>query len=86
MLGVATTPVTLGSINTAPFGAGSPPLRGPLGQLRKRVLAAALPPGLTGPLRTAVNEQLAEVGAPPSQVDTFDFAFRCFDASMRCTN
>lgn len=79
VLGVATTPVTLSSVDTAPFGANLQPGRGPLGRLRNRALTAALRPGLTGPVRRAVDDRLAEVGAPPSQTDTFDFAYRCFD-------
>ncbi|MGU3410498.1 glycosyltransferase [Microbacterium sp. M1A1_1b] len=80
VLGVATTPVTLGSVDTAPFGAALAPARGVAGRLRNRALTAALRPGLTRPLRKAVDAALAEVGAPPSQTDTFDFAYRAFDA------
>jgi MGT family glycosyltransferase len=79
VLGIATTPVTLASIDAAPFGAALAPIRGPLGRLRNRVLMTALRPVLTLPLRRAVDAALAEVGAPASQTDTFDFAYRCFD-------
>ncbi|RIJ51707.1 glycosyl transferase, partial [Clavibacter lycopersici] len=35
---------------------------------------------LTVPLRRAADAALAEIGAAPSRTDTFDFAYRCFDA------
>ncbi|MBF4621398.1 glycosyltransferase [Clavibacter sp. VKM Ac-2542] len=79
VLGLATTPVTLTSVDAAPFGAALPPGRGPLGHLRDRALNAAVRPGLTRPLRRAVDAVLAELGAPPSQADTFDYAYLCFD-------
>lgn len=79
VLGVGTTPVTMGSVDTAPFGAGLQPGRGPIGALRNRLLTAALRPALTQPLRRAADTMLAQVGAPPSPIDTFDFAYRCFD-------
>jgi UDP:flavonoid glycosyltransferase YjiC (YdhE family) len=79
VLGIATTPVTLTSVDAAPFGAALPPGRGPLGRLRDRMLTAAVRPGLTRPLRREVDAVLAEIGAPPARTDTFDFAYRCFD-------
>lgn len=78
-LGIATTPVTLASVDTAPFGAALRPGRGPVGHLRDRMLAAALRPVLTRPVQRAVDAALAEVGAAPSDMDTFDFAYRSFD-------
>ncbi|CAQ00470.1 hypothetical protein CMS0349 [Clavibacter sepedonicus] len=79
VLGLATTPVTLTSVDAAPFGAALPPGRGPLGHLRDRALTAAIRPGLTRPLRRAVDAVLAEIGAAPSRTDTFDFPYLCFD-------
>ena len=79
VLGIATTPVTLTSIDAAPFGTALSPGRGPLARARNRLLTAAIHPVLTRPLQQAVDVVLAEVGAPPSQTGTFDFAYRCFD-------
>ncbi|MDQ0538446.1 UDP:flavonoid glycosyltransferase YjiC (YdhE family) [Curtobacterium flaccumfaciens] len=79
VLGIATTPVTLTSVDAAPFGTALPPGRGPVARARNRLLTAALHPVLTRPLRRAVDAVLAEVGAPPSTIDTFDFAYRAFD-------
>ncbi|MBF4618721.1 glycosyl transferase [Clavibacter sp. VKM Ac-2873] len=79
VLGLATTPVTLTSVDAAPFGAALPPGRGPLGHLRDRALTAAIRPGLTRPLRRAVDAVLAEIGAAPSRTDTFDFPYLSFD-------
>jgi UDP:flavonoid glycosyltransferase YjiC (YdhE family) len=79
VLGIATTPVTLASVDAAPFGAALPPGHGPLGRLRDRALAAAIRPGLTRPLRREVDAVLAGIGAPPSRTDAFDFAYRCLD-------
>ncbi|WNY34233.1 hypothetical protein Q9Q99_01540 [Curtobacterium flaccumfaciens] len=50
-----------------------------MARARNRLLTAALHPVLTRPLRRAVDAVLAEVGAPPSTIDTFDFAYRAFD-------
>ncbi|WP_440695848.1 glycosyltransferase [Clavibacter nebraskensis] len=80
VLGIGTTPVVLASVDAAPFGAALPPGRGPLGRLRNRALALAVRPGLTRPLRRAVDAVLAEIGAPASRADAFDYAYRCFDA------
>jgi UDP:flavonoid glycosyltransferase YjiC (YdhE family) len=80
VLGIGTTPVVLASVDAAPFGAALPPGRGPLGRLRNRALAVAVRPGLTRPLRKAVDAVLAEIGAPASRADPFDYAYRCFDA------
>jgi MGT family glycosyltransferase len=79
VVGLATTPVTLTSVDAAPFGAALPPGRGPLGHLRDRALTAAIRPGLTRPLRRAVDAVLAEIGAAPSRTDTFDFPYLSFD-------
>ena len=80
VLGIGATPVVLASVDAAPFGAGLPPGRGPLGRLRNRALALAIRSGLTRPLRQAVDEVLAEIGSPASRADPFDYAYRCFDA------
>ena len=80
VLGIGATPVVLASVDAAPFGAGLPPGRGPLGRLRNRALALAIRPGLTRPLRQAVDAVLAEIGSPTSRADPFDYAYRCFDA------
>ena len=80
VLGIGATPVVLASVDAAPFGAGLPPGRGPLGRLRNRALALAIRPGLTRPLRQAVDAVLAEIGFPTSRADPFDYAYRCFDA------
>ncbi|MFT2690423.1 glycosyltransferase [Clavibacter zhangzhiyongii] len=80
VLGIGTTPVVLASVDAAPFGTGLPPGRGPLGRLRNRALALAVRPGLTRPLREAVDAVLAGIGAPASRADPFDYAYRCFDA------
>ena len=79
VLGIATTPVTLTSVDAAPFGAALPPGRGPLGHLRDRALTAAIRPGLTRPLRRAVDAELAEIGAPLSETDTFDYPYLSYD-------
>ncbi|OUE18965.1 4'-demethylrebeccamycin synthase [Clavibacter michiganensis] len=80
VLGIGATPVVLASVDAAPFGAGLPPGRGPLGRLRNRALALAIRPGLTRPLREAVDAVLTEIGSPASRADPFDYAYRCFDA------
>ena len=80
VLGIGATPVVLASVDAAPFGAGLPPGRGPLGRLRNRALALAIRPGLTRPLREAVDAVLAEIDSPASRADPFDYAYRCFDA------
>ncbi|OUD87959.1 4'-demethylrebeccamycin synthase [Clavibacter michiganensis subsp. michiganensis] len=79
VLGIATTPVTLTSVDAAPFGPALPPGRGPLGHLRDRALTAAIRPGLTRPLRRAVDAVLAEIGAPLSETDTFDYPYLSYD-------
>ncbi|WP_307859706.1 nucleotide disphospho-sugar-binding domain-containing protein [Curtobacterium flaccumfaciens] len=79
VLGIATTPVTLTSVDAAPFGTALRPGRGPLARVRNRLLTAAIHPVLTRPLQQAVDAVLAEAGAPASQTGTFDFAYRSFD-------
>lgn len=79
VLGIATTPVTLTSVDAAPFGTALSPGHGLVARARNRLLTAAIRPVLTRPLQQAVDTVLAEVGAPPSTIDTFDFAYRAFD-------
>jgi MGT family glycosyltransferase len=79
VFGVSTTPVILTSVDAAPFGSALPPATGPMSRLRNRALNAFFQYGVLRPVRRASRAVAAEIGVPPSDVSTFDFAYRLFD-------
>lgn len=50
------TPLSLSSRDTAPFGLGIPPLRGPIGRVRNRVLEVVAEKMIFGPVQKYANE------------------------------
>ncbi|GAA4982286.1 glycosyltransferase [Kineococcus glutinatus] len=72
VLGISALPMTLTSVDCAPFGPALPPGRSALARLRNRALNGVLHAGPLKPLRTAFEAALAEVGAPPARGNVFD--------------
>lgn len=60
--GISSVPVTIDSVDTAPFGLALPPRPGALGSLRNRALNAFVHRVAFRPVVTALNQALAECG------------------------
>ncbi|BDI21781.1 nucleotide disphospho-sugar-binding domain-containing protein [Herbiconiux sp. L3-i23] len=73
IIGISALPVTLTSVDTAPFGPAMQPGRGPVARLRNRMLNRLVHSGPLKPIQTTVDAALAEVGAPPAPGNFFDF-------------
>ncbi|BDZ46116.1 glycosyltransferase [Naasia aerilata] len=82
VVGVSALPLTLTSVDCAPYGSALQPGSSAISRLRNRVLNAVLLNGPLRPIRVAANEALAEVGAPAiegsifNQIGLFDRVFQ----------
>ncbi|MDN3311234.1 glycosyltransferase [Microbacterium oryzae] len=72
IIGVSALPMTMSSVDTAPFGPALAPGRGPLARLRNRALNRALFAGPFKPLTRALDAALHEAGAPSYDGGFFD--------------
>ncbi|MCW2810554.1 MAG: glycosyl transferase [Friedmanniella sp.] len=71
---VSATPLSLTSVDCAPFGSGLPPGRSRHSRFRNRVLNAVLPRGFLRPVQEALDAALATCGGPPAPVGYLDLA------------
>lgn len=72
ILGLSSVPVTMTSVDTAPFGVAIAPTPGPLGRTRNRVLNALVNRVLLRSVNRALGDALREVGATGSHPGFFD--------------
>ncbi len=72
VLGVSTTPLSVTSVDCAPFGSGLAPGRTAFSRLRNRQIDYLLRHGPLRAIRTQLDASLAAVGAPPCPVSFFD--------------
>lgn len=88
MFGLSPVPLTMASVDTAPFGLGLPPLPGPIGQLRNRFLTWLLTGVVLRDVEAALDAALREcgvTGAHPRFLDTaaaFDAVFQLATEGM----
>ena len=82
IINVSALPVTMTSVDTAPFGPALRPGRGPLARLRNRVMNGVVHGGPLKPIQQAVAAALTEVGAPAADGNFFDQPYR-FDATFQ---
>ncbi|HYP43847.1 MAG TPA: nucleotide disphospho-sugar-binding domain-containing protein [Propionibacteriaceae bacterium] len=82
VVGVSATPLSLTSIDCAPFGSGLDPGNSAHTRRRNRFIAAVLQHGPLRSIRAALDEALAEAGAPPAPGGYFDAAAR-FDLTFQ---
>jgi MGT family glycosyltransferase len=82
VVGVSATPLSVTSVDCAPFGSGLDPGSSAHTRRRNRFINAVLHHGPLKPIQTAVDAALASVGAPPAvgnffdQVTQFDLTFQ----------
>ncbi|QJU54293.1 glycosyl transferase [Herbiconiux sp. KACC 21604] len=81
-IGVSALPLTLTSVDTAPFGPALAPGDSPLSRLRNRMLNAVIHAGPLKPIQIALEKALAEVGAPAPKGNFFDQPVR-FDQTLQ---
>ena len=62
VLGLSSVPLTMASVDTAPFGLGLPPMPGALGRLRNRLLTALLTRVVLRDVEAALEEALRASG------------------------
>ncbi|MET1003952.1 MAG: nucleotide disphospho-sugar-binding domain-containing protein [Propionibacteriaceae bacterium] len=74
IFGVSVTPLSLTSVDCAPFGSGLDPGHTPHTRRRNRLLNTVLHRGPLRPIQTALDQALADVGAPPATAGYFDQA------------
>ena len=74
VLGVSTTPLSITSVDCAPFGAGMAPGRSAFTRMRNRQIDFLLRHGPLAPIGRELDTALAAVGAPPCPVSYFDIA------------
>lgn len=72
VVGVSTTPLSVVSIDSAPFGSGMMPGHPSHTRLRNPISQAALRHGWLRPLHDALDAALAPYGLPPRSLDYFD--------------
>jgi MGT family glycosyltransferase len=72
VIGISALPMTLTSVDTAPFGPALHPGSGPLARLRNRALNAVLAAGPFRPLARALDAALFATGAPAYPRNFFD--------------
>ena len=74
VLGVSVTPLSLTSVDAAPFGSALQPGRSARTRRRNRRIHWLLRRGPLRPLHTELDETLTRFGVPPGTVDYFDHA------------
>jgi MGT family glycosyltransferase len=74
VVGVSATPLSLTSVDAAPFGAGLDPGTSAHTRRRNRFINAVLHSGPLKPIQTALDTALAQAGAPPARGTYFDQA------------
>ncbi|PRY12099.1 glycosyltransferase [Kineococcus rhizosphaerae] len=72
VVGISAIPVTLTSVDAAPFGPALAPGTTALHRLRNRLLTTVVHAGPFRPVQRAADAALAEVGAPPMRGNFFD--------------
>jgi UDP:flavonoid glycosyltransferase YjiC (YdhE family) len=81
-IGISALPLTLTSVDTAPFGPALQPGSSALSRLRNRLLNTIVHAGPLKPIQTAVVAALAEVGAPAPEGNFFDQPVK-FDITLQ---
>lgn len=76
VVGVSATPLSLTSVDCAPFGSGLDPGHSAHTRRRNRFIHAVLQRGPLRPIQTALDAALAEAGAPKAPGTYFDAAAR----------
>lgn len=74
VFGVSATPLSVTSVDCAPFGSGLPPGRTAHSRFRNRVLNAVLPRGPLKPVQDALDAALGACGWPAGSASYFDLA------------
>lgn len=74
VLGVSATPLSLASVDCAPFGSGLDPGQSAHTRRRNRFIQAVLQHGPLRPIQVALDAALAEAGAPRAPGNYFDVA------------
>lgn len=82
VFGVSATPLSLTSVDCAPFGSGLDPGHSAHTRRRNRFINAVLRHGPLRPIQTAVDDALGRLGVPPSGVSYFDQA-TLFDTTFQ---
>lgn len=72
VFGVSVTPLSVTSVDTAPFGSGMRPGRSVLTRWRNRHIRHVLSVGPLRPIQTAMDDVLAPFGVPAGSVNYFD--------------
>jgi MGT family glycosyltransferase len=72
IFGVSVTPLSVTSVDTAPFGSAMQPGRSILTRLRNRHINHVLRTGPLRPIQTAMDDALAPFGVPAGAVSYFD--------------
>jgi MGT family glycosyltransferase len=72
VIGISTTPLSVVSVDCAPFGSGFAPGHSSHTRLRNPISQKALRHGWLKPLHDALDAALAPYGLPPGSVDYFD--------------
>lgn len=84
VFGLSSVPLTMASVDTAPFGLGLPPLPGPIGQLRNRFLTWLLTGVVLRDVEAALDTALREGGVTGPHPRFLDTA-AAFDAVFQLT-
>lgn len=82
VVGVSVTPLSVTSVDCAPFGSGLDPGSSAHTRRRNRFIRAVLEAGPLRPIQTALDTALADVGAPPSRRSYFDLV-TAFDLTFQ---
>lgn len=82
VMGVSATPLTLRSVDCAPFGSGLAPGRSAFTRLRNRQIDFLLHHGPLRPVQDALDAALVEVGLEPEMINYFDHA-TAFDVTCQ---
>jgi MGT family glycosyltransferase len=77
-------PLTLTSVDTAPYGLGLPPSASPLGRVRNRALNALVQRVILRSVRQATDQLLADLGLGPAPVFPLDW-YRLADRIVQFT-
>lgn len=72
VLGVSATPLSVVSVDTAPFGSALGPARSVAGRLWNRHMQQVLSLGPLRPVQRAMDDALTPFGVPPGTIDFFD--------------
>ena len=84
LISLGVLPLTLSSVDTAPYGLGLPPSSSVMGRVRNRALNALVQQVVLRPVREAADQMLADLGLGPSQLFPLD-GYRMADRIVQFT-